>query len=479
MSIAPLPLVEPPRPLVPATAERSSAPSTWAKLLLATASRATLFTIIGMMFWAAAPAILGWTPTTVVSDSMAPLIRAGDVVVTLPMEVARLRPGQILLVEDPDHDGRLRLHRFVDVTDEGQLITKGDANPAADSTPVDPADVRGVGLVRIPFVGAPVVWLHERNVALLMATGLGLALLMIVSNIDTSLRRRHAQEEKSPRQLTGRLARLRARLLAAVPAIVGLGLAACVVVSGGAGAAFSASTGAPGNTFASSTFPCLERSPSYSPYFYFAYNEASGASAADSSGNARAGTLVTGATRSTGTCATNASPVLTLNGTTGEVSTPNLVAGPQAFTVETWFRTTTTTGGKLIGFSNVQSGLSSQYDRHLYMTNAGKLVFGVYNSAYLTLASANSYNDGALHHVAATMSSSGAVLYVDGVSVASSSSIRAAEAHTGYWRIGFDNISGWPSAPTSNYFKGTLDDTAVFTTVLTAAQVAAEFAKGT
>jgi hypothetical protein len=40
---------------------------------------------------------------------------------------------------------------------------------------------------------------------------------------------------------------------------------------------------------------------------------------------------------------------------------------------------------------------------------------------------------------------------------------------------GGDSISGWPSAPTSNYFAGTIDDAAVYTTALTATQVAAQY----
>ncbi len=53
--------------------------------------------------------------------------------------------------------------------------------------------------------------------------------------------------------------------------------------------------------------------------------------------------------------------------------------GPQTFSVEGWFNTTTNTGGKLIGFGNNQTGMSRNYDRHIYMMNDGQLVFGVYN----------------------------------------------------------------------------------------------------
>ena len=47
--------------------------------------------------------------------------------------------------------------------------------------------------------------------------------------------------------------------------------------------------------------------------------------------------------------------------------------GPFWYTVEAWFNTTTTRGGKIVGFGTSQSGTSSssQSDRTLYMDNSG------------------------------------------------------------------------------------------------------------
>jgi hypothetical protein len=138
-----------------------------------------------------------------------------------------------------------------------------------------------------------------------------------------------------------------------------------------------------------------------------------------------------------------------------------------------WFKTTTTTGGRLIGFGNTQTGTSSQFDRHVYMTDSGRLVFGVYVSGFYTATSPLAYNDGAWHHMIATLSGTGFRLYVDGAVVASNTSVAVGESDTGYWRIGYDNLSGWPSAPTSYYFKGSIDDAAVYSTALTGAQISA------
>ena len=78
-------------------------------------------------------------------------------------------------------------------------------------------------------------------------------------------------------------------------------------------------------------------------------------------------------------------------------------------------------GGKIVGFGDTQSGLSANYDRHVYLDNSGHVIFGVYNSNAFTVSSANTYNDGAWHQVVAELSGSGMALYVDGVRVGTNS----------------------------------------------------------
>ncbi len=160
------------------------------------------------------------------------------------------------------------------------------------------------------------------------------------------------------------------------------------------------------------------------------------------------------------------------NGSTQYVSTTYSYANPTNFTVSIWFKTATTSGGKLIGFGNAQTGSSASYDRHIYMNNAGQLYFGVYTGAVVTIYSPLTYNDNKWHLVTATLSgTSGMVLYIDGAQVASNANT-IAQSYTGYWRIGYDNINAWPSQPSSFYFNGMLDDALVYHTALNSTQVA-------
>ncbi len=157
-------------------------------------------------------------------------------------------------------------------------------------------------------------------------------------------------------------------------------------------------------------------------------------------------------------------------GSDGIVVSPAMATTP-SFTTEAWFKTTTTSGGKIIGYGNATSGTSGSYDRHVYMDNAGHLIFGVYPGGVRTIQSSKSYNDGAWHQVVASQSAAGTALYVDGKKVAGDSSTTSAQPYAGYWRIGGDNLNGWPSQPSSSNFSGTIDDVAVYPSALSLAQI--------
>ncbi|MES2778353.1 MAG: LamG-like jellyroll fold domain-containing protein [Bacteroidota bacterium] len=159
------------------------------------------------------------------------------------------------------------------------------------------------------------------------------------------------------------------------------------------------------------------------------------------------------------------------NGTSQYVSTADPYVNPDNLTVSIWFKTSTTAGGRLIGFGNLQTGSSAQYDRHLYMNNAGQIYFAVYPGSVVSINSALSYNDNIWHLATATLSSTtGMALYIDGVQVGSNGNTTA-QNYTGYWRIGYDNLNGWTSQPSSFYFNGALDDALIYSRAISASEV--------
>ncbi len=163
--------------------------------------------------------------------------------------------------------------------------------------------------------------------------------------------------------------------------------------------------------------------------------------------------------------ATHTNYALCFNGVDAYASSADRINGPQQFTLECWFRSTTP-GGLLVGFGNARTGLSSSYDRQIYMNAAGKIAFRVYNGSTKTIVSTTNYNDGAWHHTAASLSPAGMRLYMDGQLQAQDATVTNALQYAGYWRMGGDNTSdGTP------WFNGCIDDVRVWDVARTQAEI--------
>lgn len=169
-----------------------------------------------------------------------------------------------------------------------------------------------------------------------------------------------------------------------------------------------------------------------------------------------------------------------------------IARGPTTYSIETWVRTTSTTGGALVNYGSSNGRprsddgtdrVSSTVDRVIYMeSGSGFVRFGVRGgSGTNTLRTSTQLNDGQWHHVVATQSSAGMRLYVDGALHAQNSSTSSG-TYFGTWHAGGDNLSGYPGGGTSQaarYFDGQLDETAVYYSVLPAERVSAHHAAGT
>ncbi|MFD7530169.1 LamG-like jellyroll fold domain-containing protein [Streptomyces sp. NPDC059849] len=210
---------------------------------------------------------------------------------------------------------------------------------------------------------------------------------------------------------------------------------------------------------------------------YWRYDEAASTLAGDSSGGRDNGFVRNSPTRRvTPAAVTGPSTAIGLNGSTQYVYSNKRHPQPTRFSVETWFRTTSTKGGKIVGFGSLTMQNSTQYDKHVYMRDDGRLVFGVKSGSARTVTTPAAYNNGAWHHVVATQGTGGMALYVDGQLRASSALYTGNEKYDGYWRVGGDNLNGWPSRPTSDFFAGQIDETAVYPTALSSAQISAHYA---
>lgn len=199
-----------------------------------------------------------------------------------------------------------------------------------------------------------------------------------------------------------------------------------------------------------------------------------GSVAADASGHKRTGTL-RGVTRyEPGAIAGNLA-IRTAGDRGSGVYQSKRSTPATSFSVQVWFRTTNTAGGKILGFENTRTGHGSRADRSLYMTTDGRVGFGTYRSRIRTVVTTGTYNDGAWHQATATQGNGATKLYVDGVLVAANA-LTGAQPGSGYWRLGGGNMDGWPEKPASTWFAGALDEFAYYRSALSAKTVAAQYA---
>ncbi|MCW2867498.1 MAG: signal peptidase [Marmoricola sp.] len=501
--------------------------SGWGRVLAVSSSRAALAAVLGLLVWSVLPLVVGWTPRAIMSGSMEPRIHVGDVVVGRPVDPATLVKGQVVTVVDPDHPGRTRTHRLLRRDAQGRLVLKGDANPQADSTPVLPAKVLGIGAIRVPYVARPVYWVAERAVVPLGLTLLALVGLGLTAAQPLTLGSRSPRADRGPDRPDGpdspggpdgpgasgapdagtepdagldvldphpqavpvavvtRLATtpaprtVRRRLV--LPLLVASVTALLVVGVAPTQAAYARTTGTTQNSWGSAVDfrPYRTAVLADSPHLFWRLGETSGTAVRDETAAARGGTVYNSgyAWGQPGALPSEAG-TRSLALTAGLLTANTSVTGPAVFSVEAWIRTTTTSGGRILGFGDAgASTASTTVDRQLYVGTNGKVYFGV-GTSKTVVASNAALNDGRWHHVVGTYATGagGMLLYVDGVRQAATGTATPATG-TGYWRAGAEVLSTWTMGP-DNYYDGSLEELAVYTTTLSAARVKAHYDAG-
>jgi signal peptidase I len=122
----------------------------------------TAFTVIGRCAWLVER-----------SDSMAPTLRAGDLLAVRRIEPASARPGDIVTFKEPSRPGILLTHRVVSVNRDGnafKFTTRGDANTGSETWSVQAGGTIGRTVVHVPAVGRVVVLLGKPHMRFLLLT---------------------------------------------------------------------------------------------------------------------------------------------------------------------------------------------------------------------------------------------------------------------------------------------------------------------
>lgn len=121
--------------------------------------------------------VVGWTPGVVTSESMAPWMRPGDIILAGPASPAGLERGDIVVFDRVETPSGEITHRLVGRQRSGAWVTKGDANEAVDPRPVAPEEISREVRMVIPRLGLPSLWLARGDVVplVVLLTILGLS----------------------------------------------------------------------------------------------------------------------------------------------------------------------------------------------------------------------------------------------------------------------------------------------------------------
>lgn len=125
------------------------------------------------------PAILDYKILSVLSGSMEPAIKTGDVIIVEPLKPDQeIVEGDVITFRAADVPDMLITHRVVGIVsvngEPAAYVTKGDNNDTVDLSPVTRAQIVGIQRWRVPYYG----YLSE-----FMRTPTGIISLVIVPGV--------------------------------------------------------------------------------------------------------------------------------------------------------------------------------------------------------------------------------------------------------------------------------------------------------
>jgi hypothetical protein len=232
---------------------------------------------------------------------------------------------------------------------------------------------------------------------------------------------------------------------------------------GGAGTCLTTCTT---NTQCVSPNVCIGTSCSLGLVALYPFDQSSGTTAVDTSGNAKNGTLTGGASFGTGIINND----LSLAGANGYVDLPDgLLGAVHDFTVAIWVRVRTDkTWQRVFDF-----GSSTTVNMFLtpHTTTTGFLRFAITtggNGAEQALNGTAALPTGVWKHVVVVLGSSGGILYIDGAQVATNAALALRPSDLGATTNNWIGRSQYAADP---YFDGEIDDFRLYLRALTAGEV--------
>lgn len=204
-----------------------------------------------------------------------------------------------------------------------------------------------------------------------------------------------------------------------------------------------------------------------SPVLYYRLDESSGTSAADSSGHGHTGAYTSAATLNQSGATSDGDAAIAGTGTLVKyTSGSGLPTGSAARSVECWFKSSTSqSNAVLVAWGREQSN----NEFAMMLNSATTLEVGSWTSNYLfPLPSGKSALDGQWHHIVAVWNGSTITIYFDGAAIGSKSGSFNTVLNSAGLDIGSSTGGGFK-------YTGSIDEVAVYSTVLTSSQVQGHF----
>ena len=218
------------------------------------------------------------------------------------------------------------------------------------------------------------------------------------------------------------------------------------------------------------------------PLAYWRLNDSTGSTAGDailSNGTTLEGTQANTILGAPGVLTNSPRTSTTFNGTSSLIVLPSrLYNNFNALAVELWFHTGAP--GVMLSTQNTAIGTAAtNFAPMLYIGADGKLRGEFFSGAATPVTTTNSVTDNAWHHVALSTDGNVQSLYLDGTLIGTRTGAVDWQANTfSYLGAGYTSAS-WPSTPAAlgtSYFKGGLEEVALYPHPLSASSVAAHYA---
>ena len=146
--------------------------------------------------------VAGYSVMTVLTGSMEPDYKVGDVVIIRKTDTDELKVKDVITFysNDPTMEGQIVTHRIIDITEEnGQRLfeTKGDNNQIADLEKVEEEDVIGKVQARVPYVGKAANFMQTNRTAFFLIVILPILVIMAFEVKDIIVIARSGDEDES------------------------------------------------------------------------------------------------------------------------------------------------------------------------------------------------------------------------------------------------------------------------------------------